>query len=198
LFQKDKYPPEKPIDLFFKQQLIKSTEKVQKSLKITQNQEKSRKAPLKAVHVSTTLTIDLTQENTNTNTNIQALQFVTQQNKTVIRKRKLFSNLDDSLHLEEINDKITQMEKNDKRKSVSCLNLDATKGSAKRQKLDTENRKPITNKRRTLDVQAGTSKEIPKKKKILAPLPKQPIVLVCTSLHRDQIQKTKEVRKKSY
>lgn len=219
LLEMDSNFREKPIDLYFKQQLIKSSEKGQKFQRITQSSEKSRLLPMKAIRGKPGKeVVDLTKENSNTsestntnadndkNTNTNK-DLSTQQKKTTIRKRKLFSNLDDSLQVEEIQEKVKQMEKNDKRKSISCLNLDGTKNTAKKQKLDQENSKPAVNRRRTMDLQMERMKKerqmlenfknrklnhVPSKTVINK---RKPVVLVCTSMHRDQIQKTKQVGK---
>lgn len=184
LLEKNTTPREKPLDLYFRKQLIKSSEKSQKFQKF--NSQEKAKEPLAQVGIDQSKQTEIGSE-------------VTQKNlPPPIKKRKLF-NIDNSeCEIDTENMAPKTKDCANKRRSVAFLNLDAS--LAKKQKVPEKGK---NNRRRTLDFFALDKAEHEKKmlhnlsnrNKTPKPLnqTRSPMFVVGTSLHRDQIDKTKEV-----
>lgn len=187
LLEKPSTPRQNPIDLYFRQQLIKSSEKAKSFQKITASQEKS----MQVVQQPEGEKQQTESEVSSTQTNPQ---------KPPIKRRKLFNAaIDENIDPAEILAKANKT----KRKSCSLLSVDQP--LAKAIKLDSK-----TNRRRTLDVfqleklqrekkmlnNLANRREMSKKQanpvQIQAPRP--PLFVAGTSMHRDQLQKAKEVK----
>lgn len=183
LLEKDSTPREKPIDLYFRQQLIKSSEKLQKSKKYSNNQEQLKeKEPLESETIKT--------KGTPIQTNFE----LTQKNPPQFKKRKLFSA--ESEDHENMDPKDNVVVKN-KRKSTSFVNLDsslakyAKVGSKRRSSLDAFDLEKTAKEIVMLEKLAARKKIIPKILK--QPKVKKLMFIVGTSMHTEQIQKSREV-----